>query len=70
MRFAEIEGAAANSIEGFVHQLAWPLAQLSKTPTSFSNVLFLGNEGHYCEEIVNICREFGLKQGLCPAWRI
>ena len=58
MRFAEIEGAATNSVEGLVHRLAWPPAQLSETPTSFSNVLFLGNEGKlvrgYQEYLQNI----------------
>jgi 6-methylsalicylic acid synthase len=49
MRFSEIEGtpgAKKDSTDGLVHQLAWPIARLSESPSLLKHVVLVGNEDH------------------------
>ena len=48
MRFSEIEGTvgAKDSADGLVHQLAWPPARLSETPSTLNHVVFVSSESN------------------------
>lgn len=66
MRFAEIEAAnnVSSSIDTLVHKLAWPPAQLSENPTSFSHVVFLGKEGQLVQGYRNQLHAKGIKTSI------
>ncbi|KAF9891170.1 hypothetical protein FE257_004734 [Aspergillus nanangensis] len=55
MRFSEIEGTsrATGSIEGLVHQIAWPPAAPAEEPLPISRVVLLSNNISLCDAYTN-----------------